>query len=281
MLNRRQFITLLGLSLSGTGFSAHRAGQLRFGLTPVILDDRLAFLRDWQHWLEAGLDQTVRFVQRANYREITDLLLNGGLELAWVCGYPYVREQQFLKLLAIPRYRGKTTYQSYIITPIDNTSVTRLEDLRGRVFAFSDPDSNSGYLYPTYRLHRMGTNPADFFSRTFFTWGHRNTIEAVAAGLADGGAVDSYVWEQTALRHPELLSRTRVIEKSPPFGFPPIVARNDLPPTDSRRLQQLLLNMSADPAGKVLLNNLGLDGFVKGDIQHYAGIAEMARSIDG
>jgi hypothetical protein len=54
---------------------------LRFGLTPVILDDRVTFLRQWAAWLEARLGRPVVFVQRGRYREIMDLLLRGGLDL--------------------------------------------------------------------------------------------------------------------------------------------------------------------------------------------------------
>lgn len=281
MLSRRRFLALASLLLAGPSQAALPERQLRFGLTPVILDDRLSFLRKWQHWLQHGLDQPVRFVQRANYREITDLLLGGGLELAWICGYPFVREQASLELLAVPRHHGSSTYRSYIITASENHSAKGLQELQGRVFAFSDPDSNSGYLYPAYRLHQMGTDPQHFFSRSFFTWGHRNTIEAVAAGLADGGAVDSYVWEQTALHRPQLVARTRVIEKSPAFGFPPIVTRRDLAPATRERLQALLLRMSTDPLGRQLLASLGLDGFECGDVGNYAGIRTMAQVIDG
>ena len=66
---------------------------------------------------------------------------------------------------------------------------------RGDVHAFSDPDSNSGFLVTRHRLTTMHGRPERFFSRYFFTYGHRNVIRAVAAGLAQSGSVDGYVWE--------------------------------------------------------------------------------------
>ncbi len=88
---RREWLaTAAGLALLGTTPARAASRPLLFGTTPVFLDEQAQFLAAWQAWLEAYLGRPVRFVQRANYREITELLLAGKLDLAWLCGYPYV-----------------------------------------------------------------------------------------------------------------------------------------------------------------------------------------------
>jgi phosphonate transport system substrate-binding protein len=186
---------------------------VRIGLTPVFLDDQVSFLSQWRAWLEDRLGRSVSFVQRGNYREVVDLLRNGKIDFAWLCGYPYVRYRRELKLVAVPLWRGRPLYQSYLIVPADDNRSRTLADLKGRIFAYSDPDSNSGYLYPRYLLTTRGENPASFFSRTFFTWAHRKVVEVVGAALANGGAVDGYVWEALAASHPQLTAATRIIER--------------------------------------------------------------------
>ena len=62
------------------------------------------------------------------------------------------------------------------------------------MFAYADPHSNTGYLVPRHEIRRNGGDPKTFFKRTFYTWSHRKLIDAVAAGLVQGGNVDSYVW---------------------------------------------------------------------------------------
>ncbi len=256
---------------------------IRIGLTPVILDDRIGFLRDWERWLEGELQHPVRFVQRAKYQDIMDLLERNQLDAAWICGYPYVRYLDTVQLLAVPVYHGKPLYRSYIITRRQNSDIATFEDLKDRVFAFSDPLSNSGYLYPVYRLHQMFPKLAQpqrhLFRRTFFTWGHRHVIEAVATGLADAGAVDGYVWEQLNRLHPELTSQTRVIEKSPEFGFPPLVTGKGLDPQRHKALAEVLGRMHEVPEGRRLLASLGLDRFTFRTPKLYAGIALMASSV--
>lgn len=106
-------------------------------------------------------------------------------------------------------------------------------------------------------------------------------VEAVAAGLADGGAVDGYVWETLARQQPELTARTRVVRKSAEYGFPPFVARRSVPEEMFRRMQQVLLGMSEDSAGRDILVKLNLDGFVAGDDTLYAGIEASMRLVNG
>ena len=79
------------------------SGQpLSIGTTPVFLDDDVAFLRDWQAYLQRELGRPVVFVQRRSYREVSELLLAEKLDAAWICGYPYVRYRDRMRLLAVP-----------------------------------------------------------------------------------------------------------------------------------------------------------------------------------
>lgn len=255
------------------------AGALRIGLTPVFLDDQLSFLTRWRVWLERRLKRPVVFVQRGNYREVLDLIRGGKIDFAWICGYPYVRYRHELRLVAVPLWRGRPYYQSYLIVPADDAKSNSLTDLRGKVFAHSDPESNSGYLYPQYRLTTLGENPATFFSRSFFTWSHRKVVEAVGVGLADGGAVDGYVWETLAEFHPKLTGGTRIIERSPEFGHPPFAARSDISELELQQFRAALLGMPADEEGAELLRLLRLDGFVAGQLSLFDEIKRMAARV--
>jgi phosphonate transport system substrate-binding protein len=258
---------------------ADEASPVVIGLTPVFLDNEAAFLQRFRDYLQERMQRKVVFVQRGSYREVVDLVRTGKLDFAWICGYPYVRHAKEMKLLAVPLWRGEPLYQSYLIVPSSDSHTRSLLGLHGKVFAYSDPDSNSGYLYPQYLLRQAEEDPASFFSRTFFTWAHRKVVEAVASSLAQGGAVDGYVWETLNLLHPELTARTRVVEKSPQFGHPPFVARANIGERDFRAMQQVLQRMARDKEGQSLLRQLNLDGFVAGEPKLFEGIGRMAKSI--
>lgn len=259
--------------------AAELTADIRIGLTPVFLDDQLDFLKKLRGYLTDRLGKPVQFVQRGSYREIVELIRTGKIDFAWLCGYPYVRFKRDMKLLAVPLYHGNPLYQSYLIVPAGDTRTTSLQDLGGKMFAYSDPDSNSGYLYPQYQLLQAGVNPVTFFARTFFTWSHRKVIEAVGVGLAQGGAVDGYVWDMLAAVHPELTAATRVVSRSTELGYPPFVARASIAPDTFQKMQQVLLSMSGDAQGTELLKVLQLDGFIEGNDQLFNGIAVMARTL--
>lgn len=280
-MHRRRLLQLISCAavLPWVGRARAESPAIRVGLTPVFLDDQLDFLKQLRAYFERRLGWPVSFVQRGSYREINDLLRGGKLDFAWICGYPYVRFQRDMRLLAVPVYHGKPLYQSYLIVPKEDRRTQSFADLRGKVYAYSDPDSNSGYLYPQYSLLRAGENPATFFSRTFFTWAHRKVVEAVGVGLAQGGSVDGYVWDTLALVHPELTETTRIAHRSPLFGHTPFVARRDIAERDFRTMQDILVSMRNDQEGAALLKTLNLDGFVAGDERLFDGIAAMARTL--
>jgi phosphonate transport system substrate-binding protein len=253
---------------------------IKIGITPVFLNDRTAFVEEWRDYLAQRLGRPVEFEQRKSYREVTELLLAGELDAAWLCGYPFTRNSESVKLLGVPIYDGKPLYQSYLIVPATDTSSRSIMDLKRKVFAFSDPDSNSGYLSPQVDLIRNGITPKYFFGKTFFTWSHRNVVEAVADGLAQGGAVDGYIWDTLSLTNRELIAQTRIVSKSDYFGFPPLVTSNDIDPGLERDLRQAFYGMHEDPGGRRLLKKLNLDRFARADDKLYDSIREMAALLE-
>lgn len=276
---RRWGLVILGSLLFSMAAIAEET-TIRIGLTAVFLDNKTSFLRQWEKYLEGKSRRPVEFIQRQSYREITDLLMKERIDAAWICGYPFVKYKDELRLLAVPLYKGKPLYQSYMIVPVSDTTTKGIEDLQGAVFAYSDPDSNSGFLVPQVDLLKKGIDPKHFFSKTFFTWSHRDVVVAVAEGLANGGAVDGYVWDTLAQTHPELTKRTRIVSRSEWFGFPPFASRTGLSGASFRLIQDILINMKNDPVGAALLKKLNIDGFTRGDAALFDGIADEIGILD-
>jgi phosphonate transport system substrate-binding protein len=206
---------------------------------------------------------SVQLIQRKTYDEVNELFPKGQIDLAFICTGPFAasREKFGFEALATPQVRGQPFYQSYLIVPKDSP-YQRFEDLRGRVFAFTDPDSNTGAMVPRFWLAQVGETPESFFSKTIFTYSHDNSILAVAKGLVDAAAVDGHQWEYFERISPAYTSKTRVIRKSQPFGSPPLVASARLGDDVRSKVQELILSMHTDPDGKRILENLLIDRFV-------------------
>lgn len=276
--------TLLGSAMAMVGLAASNAqseivsaelrpGVIRFGLTPVFLSNDLEVLDELQAYLTRAIGEEVQLVTQRTYQEVTALLVSGNLEAAWVCGYPFVKFRDELELVATPVWRGRPVYQSYLIVGRDR-DISGFDDCSGDIHAFSDPDSNSGYLVTKTYFAERGVSEETFFRKSFFTYGHRNVIRAVASGLADSGSVDGYVWEVMKTTETELVAKTRVLVKSGWHGFPPVAASSGQRNSQAvARIRSALLDMNHDVLGRSVLARLQLDGFVETTAESYDSIA--------
>lgn len=267
---------MLALQPSSIG---RASDPLRFGLTPVFLVSDLGLLAGLQRYLSEATDHAVQLVTRRTYQEITALLVSRQLDAAWICGFPFVAYRNDLALVAVPIWRGQALYQSYLIAHLGQSART-LAELKGTIHAFSDPDSNSGYLVTRAALAELGVAPRDFFAQSFFTYGHRNVIRAVATGLATSGSVDGYVYEVLREVEPALVQATRVVAQSEWLGFPPVACAASLLATEKIvRLRQALLGMHLDPIGREVLSMLKLDAFRETDTGIFDGIARRMLQV--
>ncbi len=229
-------------------------------------------------YLGSRLDRPVELVQRKTYAEVNDLIRDGGIDLAFVCTLAYVKGQEDfgMELLAAPQVRGEALYRAYVIVPADSP-VTDFDQLRGRMFAFTDPDSNTGRLVPSYLLWQQGERAETFFRKVVYTYSHDNSIKAVADKLVDGASVDSLVYDSTLARNPLVADRTRTVYRSEPFGSPPVVVHPNLSAGLKSELRQVILTLADEPRGRALLDGLMLDRFVVPDPKSYDPVREMLR----
>ena len=124
-----------------------------------------------------------------------------------------------------------------------------------------------------------GEKPETFFRQTFFTFNHAETVQAIADQVADGGAVDSYIWEYLAIFRPDITEKTKIIKKSPSFGFPPIVSRLGVNTDTVKLMKDTLESMDEDLTGKELLSRLKLDGFGHYSDSLFNEIRAMANTV--
>lgn len=282
-LGRRELLSagasVLLASTVGRAAETAASGPIRFGLTPVFLTNDLELLGRLQSYLQRTTGYPVSLITRRTYQEITALLTSSQLDAAWICGFPYVAHRAELQLVAVPLWHHKPLYQSYLIVDRDRKG-SGILDLRGDIHAFSDPDSNSGFLVTRAALAERSLRPETFFAKTFFTYGHRDVIRAVASGLAGSGSVDGYVYDVVAELEPKVTEGTRILKASEWLGFPPIAAPRI--PVDQAHLKALtraLWEMDKDEEGRAVLKMLRLDGFGAEDTASFDAIASKAALV--
>ncbi len=224
----------------------------------------------------------VEIIQAKTYEQINAQLEEKTLDFAFVCSGPYVkgRKKFGMEILVVPVAHNEKVYYSYMIASKDST-ISGFDDLRGKKFAFTDPNSNTGCLVPLYMLSLRNETAESFFSAVSYTYSHDNSIKAVAEGLVDGAAVDSLIWEYLRATDPKYVSMTKIVGKSPPYGIPPIVVHPAMNTEIKKTLKNVFLNMHKDPQGAELLKKMGIERFEEGDDKMYDSVRAMQDYLEG
>lgn len=256
---------------------AEAEDALQIGLTPAFLNERHALIADWRIYLEGKLKRPVNFILRDSYQSTLELLRQKRIDVAWLCDCPHVTANVDFTLLATPLFQGRPYYRSFLIVSDEDKSTRHIKDLNGKVFAYTDPYSNIGFLFPRYEIKLLGAEPERFFRRTFYTRSQRKSIEAVAEGVADAASVSSYIWGAMQHQSPALIAKVRVAERSKEYGFPPFVAARTFPAKDFLELQQALIEMASDKQGREVLNKMNLDGFIAPKDEIYQDVQDIVR----
>ncbi len=215
------------------------------------------------HYFSDKLGQTILIKQKKTYKEVNNLIKNGEVEFAFICSgaYSELSKSGEAQLLVAPVINGKTKYQAYLIAN-KHIGVEKFEDLKYLDFAFTDPLSLTGYVYPQQLLRERETNQRLFFANTIFTYGHDISIEMVNRNVMDGASVHGLIFDYLSEVHPDRVQNVKVINKSEWFGIPPVVIPNNLDSEKTEKYRNLFLNTHKDSLGQTILEKLKIDSFV-------------------
>jgi phosphonate transport system substrate-binding protein len=270
------------IKIDKTTFLNDKEPTLKVAISAMVSPkETFSTYRNLLDYIGDHLNYKIQLIQRKTYGEINELFLKQQIDLAFICSGPYAvgKEKYGFEALATPVIRGNPLYQSYLIVN-KNSSIENIEDLRGRVFAMTDPASNTGAMVPLFWLAEMGETPETFFNNVTYTYSHDNSILAVARSLVDGAAVDGVIWEYYNARNPLNTSQTRVIKKSIPFGSPPFVASKYLTPKIKEKARELFLDMHQDPKGRSILKELMIDRFVSPKDTWYQPVRDIKKQLN-
>ncbi len=242
-------------------------------ITPVGTVD---YYQDLIDYISTKIGQPVEMEYRKTYDEMDRMLEGGRVDAAFICSAPYVEDKSKfgVELLAVPQVDGKPFYKSFIIVHKDS-NIESFDDLKGRGFAFTDPKSNSGRLYPVYLLAKKGERIDDFFAKYIYSYSHNKSVELVAKKEVEGAAVESLIYQYMVKNQSPYVSQVRVIGQSPDFGIPPLVTTATVPIFIKEKIKEIILNMDQDQEGKKILNSMLIEKFVRAEDSNYDSVRDM------
>lgn len=224
-------------------------------ITPV---DTVKYYDEIVQYIGKRLNRKAQLIHKKKYEEMNKLIENKEIDLAFICTAAYIvlKNNMDIEIIAAPVKVDKPHYKGYIIVHKDS-NINSLKELKGKKFAFVDPLSNTGYLYPLYRLLKLKERPDTFFKETTFSYSHNKSIELVAKRLVDGASIENLVYEYMKETDSPYISETKIVEESEYFPSPPIVIRKDLPKKLKLDIKHIILNMKDDEEGKKIRMSLG------------------------
>ncbi len=209
------------------------------------------------HLLEVATGYKFESFVATSYAGVIEAMGAGRADIGWLNTFSYViaHQKYGVEVRLVTVRFGLPYYRSEIITQA-GSGISRLPDLRGKRFAFVDPASTSGYLFPLAGLKKAGFDPQKFFGQTVFAGSHNNVVLAVYQGRVDAGAVfeDARGTVQKSL--PDVMQRVKVIWYSDPIPNDTVSFRRELPADVKDKVTNALLRFSQTPAGLDALKSL-------------------------
>jgi phosphonate transport system substrate-binding protein len=225
------------------------------------------------------------YVDDIGWKERYRRLYSGEIDVGWICGLPYVQRaclaQPGIALLVAPimqgvRYRQRPVYFSDVVVSSESQRQT-FSDLEGARWAINEPGSQSGCGIVRHYLGTLGRDWS-FFGRVVESGSHRQSLELVLTGHVDASAIDSTYLEWRLKRRPALMSQLKIIASLGPSPIPPWIISTQVSAEVRSAVKRLLLEMSSDPEGRMILDIGGINRFVAVTDEAYEPIRKMLSS---
>lgn len=232
----------------------------------------------------------VRYQPVTDYTAVVRAFELGDVQLAWMGGLTGVQARSRVPgATAIAQREIDTDFHSLFIVhdssglePFDR--VDGLQRLAGHSLTFGSETSTSGRLMPQYFLQQAGVDIKDLAGSPGFSGSHDATIEVVATGSFETGAVNEQVWQATVDAGEVDLSRVTVLWRTPGYADYHWLARPDLDDTFGEgtraAVTDLLLGLDAADSGDAeILDLFGAEGFVPARNSDYDTIESVASDL--
>jgi phosphate/phosphite/phosphonate ABC transporter binding protein len=269
---------------TGAQINASLPKELHFGFTPFLPEDILRReLQPLMEYLSLNLGIPVHLVIAPDYEGLGALVKRAEVDIASFSPLAYVKAKknnESLRLLLGQIVGGATTYTAYIVVHSDS-GINRLEELKGKRFAFIDRSSASGYLFPYAFFLNHGIVPEKYFSQVIFAGNHLKAIHYVTERKVDAAA--TYSEGLMAARASGLGIRSlRIFEKTGRIPYDAVCVRGDLDPDLVQRLKSLLLNLDTrTEEGRGILGEIPrINGWIEVHDEQYASIREVLDCIE-
>ncbi len=256
MMGRIRLIVSLLLAGLLPAFAPANAQELKFGFTPVLAEAEMrAEFEPLMAYLSEAVGRKVVLYIAKDYGDLRTQMEAGTVDIGSFSPFAYVDAVKGgkIRIIAQSILDHSATYRGLIIARKDS-GLKRVEDLEGKRFAFVDPKSASGYVYPRAMLLEKGVTPERFFKETIFAGGHDKVIQAVLEGRVEGGAIYDGVLS-VAKQKGVAVENLVTLASTDPIPHDAIAVRVGLAEALVKKIQTTLVDVDKTEAGRRAIAN--------------------------
>jgi phosphonate transport system substrate-binding protein len=222
-----------------------------------------------------------------SYAAVIEAMGTNEADIAWLATYAYIlAHEKFGAEVKLSTVRnGLSKYRGQFVARKDS-KVKTIEDIQGKVIAFTDAASTSGFIYPSAVLQTKGIKPKEYF----FAGGHPQAILSVYSGRADVGCTywsppDSAGVPQDARlkiieTHPDVFDKISIIGFTDSIPNDTVTMRKDFPQDLETKITTTLLAYVATPEGRKVMKELyDIDGLNKATDADYDIVRQTLKAL--
>lgn len=265
--------------------------ELRFAMISAENErDVLARFEGFSRHFTEALGVPFRVFRATDYAATVEALRADQAEFGYLGPASYalarrVAGEKIVPIASATDLSGGAGYHAVIIVRAD-APYRSLADLRGRSFAWADPNSTSGFAVPLFYMRREGIDPQTFFSRTSFSGNHEMSVIGLLNGTFD--AVATW-WTNEQRSNPQRMEEKgmippgqwRIVWKSPEIPNSPYVMRTNLPQElKDLYVETLMALPERNPEAWRALTSGQSRGLVRRTHEDYLDIVAITEELD-
>lgn len=259
----------------------------------LIADHFADFVRYLAERLDFGSDVEGKVVIAPTPFQLARLIDQNRVDFYMESPYPtyLVNKVQGVAKLLLRRWKGGMAEYRSLIFSRRNGEINRLEDLKGKVFIFEDPESTSGHFLPKHFLTRKGFKFTDksrydpFASPTdigyLFAGSQKKVVDWVRSEKAAAGAISD---DDYARLDEKTKSDIVILAETERLPRHLLSVRKDFAPASTHRLEQILLSMHENEMGRRILKKTDdttkFDRLPEGDAGLRRSLTEIFNSTE-
>lgn len=245
--------------------------------------DAIARTQPYADYLSRELGVPVKIVRGTDYAAVIEAMRSGHVQFASVGPAAYALARKVMGDDIAPvavtlDQDGNLGYYSVIAVRADSP-YQNLEDIKGKSFAFADPNSTSGYAVPSYYLStELNTSADEYFSEVAFSGGHEQSVMALVNGTFEAVATH---WRNETAGNIQTMEKkglipagsTRIIWTSPVIPNTPVMMLTTLPQELQDAFKTALMAFpEKDPEGFATYSNGTSSGYVEAKHEDYLDV---------